>query len=78
MKRKRDACNQADVDKRNFEEVCLPPPSSSIPGLEGFKYDAGEQISRVLATPPVTTSQHHGRFYDDGASILTLRQAKLA
>lgn len=46
MKRKRDARNQADVDTE-FRR--------GLPDTGGFEYDAREQISRVLATPPVTT-----------------------
>lgn len=74
MKRKRDACNQADVDTEFRRGV--PPPSIPEEGWKVSNMTRREQISRVLATPPVTTSQHHHggcSHGDGGASILTLR-----
>lgn len=79
MKRKRDACNQADVDTEFRRGVPpLPPPPPSIPeqGWKVSNMTRREQISRVLATPPVTTSQHHheGCFHGAVDSDLAWRQ----
>lgn len=65
MNRKRDACNQADVDTE-FRRGLPPIPRD-------FEYDARVQISRVLATPLVTTDSSTRVFYH-GAWILTSRR----
>lgn len=54
MKRKRDACNQADVDtefRRGVPPLLLPPPLDTGARLEGFKYDAEGADFQSISNP---------------------------